>query len=156
MSLPSKFRDKDKKLTNTFHGSQLRIKSSSSFQETSFFICKTPSSRIKRGGGEKQSKVLLLPSHSKYTVQQHSVFEKCKNGAQGNPAVVSCFLVTVACNFGLKYPRLESAPVYFLCLEILSSCRSFSWKKIYSFSPSPCFKKLGDLFLMSPGFGKRT
>lgn len=66
--------------------------------------------------------MLLLPNHSKYTVQQLSVFKNCKNGALGNPAAASCFLVTLAFNFGLKYPRLDSAPVYFLCLEILSSC----------------------------------
>lgn len=154
LSPPSKFRDKDERLTNTFHGSQLRIKSSPSFQETSSFICKTLSFRKKRRWGEKQSRVLLLPNHSKYTVQQLSVFEKCKK--RGTKKSSSCFSVTVPFNSGLKYPMLESAPVCFLCLEILSSCWSFNWKKIYSFSTAPCFKKLGDLFLMSPGFGKRA
>lgn len=121
LSPPSKFRDNDKRLTNIFHGSQLRVKSNPSFQETSFYICKTLSFR-KKGGGEKQSRVLLLPNHSKYTAQQFQSLKKCKNGTQGNSAVASCFSVIVACNFGLKYPRLESTPVYFLCLEILSSC----------------------------------
>lgn len=66
LSPRSKFRDKDGRLSNTFHGSQLRIKGSPSFQETSFFVCKTLSFRKKEVEGKK-SRVILLPNHSKYT-----------------------------------------------------------------------------------------
>lgn len=62
LSPRSKFRDKDGRLSNTFHGSQLRIKGSPSFQETSFFVCKTLSFRKKGGGGEeKQSDTSSQP-----------------------------------------------------------------------------------------------
>lgn len=64
LSPHSKFRDKGRRLSNTFHGSQLRIKGSASFQETSFFVCKTLSFRKKEARAGKKSGVLLLPNHS--------------------------------------------------------------------------------------------
>lgn len=78
----SKFRDKDRRLSNTFHGSQLRIKGSPSFQETSFFVCKTLSFRKKRrrrgGVRGRKAECYFFPTIANIPAQQLSFFKKCK------------------------------------------------------------------------------
>lgn len=87
LSPPSKFRDKDERLTNTFHGSQLRIKSSPSFQETSSFICKTLSFRKKGGGGRSKAGCCFFPTIANTLYSNFQSSKNVKNGAPKNPAV---------------------------------------------------------------------
>lgn len=99
------------------------------------------------GGGGRETECYLSPAIANTPAQKFSILKKwfqkhVLTGAPASPAVACCFLIAVACNavkwqlLGLEYSRLESAPVHFLCLEILSGCWSLSWKKICTyFSP---------------------